>query len=81
MASAGVALAALVLVAATSHRWGRAGACALVAVSVWWLLVNDPMEGETLFIVTRGHGLTAADLAGLTGLAVAAWRLVRRGAR
>lgn len=75
----GIVLAALVLLAATSGRFGRVGAGALAVVSVAWLLVNSPMEGKTFLIVASGHGLTAADLAGLTGLAIAAWRLTGRG--
>ena len=46
----------------------------LAVVSVLWLLVNGPVEGVVLLPVIADHGLTGADLAGLAGLALAAWR-------
>ena len=70
----GLVLAALVVLAAVSGRWGLPGAAALAAVSVLWLLVNGKAEGPVLWVVTAHHGLTATDLAGLAGLAVATWR-------
>lgn len=70
-------LAALVLAAGTLGRTGRAGAVLLAAVSLAWLLVNKPVEGVILFSVTATHGLVGADLAGLVGLALAAWQLLR----
>ena len=66
-------LVALVLAAALAPRFGRPGAVGLAVVSVLWLLLNRPMEGEVLVEVTSSHGLVGADLAGLTGLALAAW--------
>ncbi|WP_310962222.1 hypothetical protein [Nocardioides terrisoli] len=73
---AGLTLVALVLLAATPARAGRRGALWLAAVSVLWLLVNGPMEGAVLWAPFATHGLTAGDLAGLAGLALAAarWR-------
>lgn len=71
----GLVLVALVLLAAVSGRSGLPGAAALAAVSALWLLVNGSgTEGRVLWTVTYNHGLTATDLAGLTGLGVAAWR-------
>jgi hypothetical protein len=70
----GLVLAALVLLAAASGRWGLPGAVALAVVSGLWLLVNKRAEGPLLWSVTPHHGLTATDLAGLAGLAVAIWR-------
>jgi hypothetical protein len=64
-------LAALVVTAVFAGRTGRPGAVVLGAVSVLWLLVDKPMEGEVLVVVTETHGLTAADLAGLTGIVLA----------
>jgi hypothetical protein len=61
----------LVLAAAGAGRWGTVWAAALAVASVFWLLTNDLMEGEVLWAVTDTHGLTAGDLAGLTGLVVA----------
>jgi len=70
----GLVLVALVLLAAVSGRSGLPGAVALAVVSALWLLVNRPVEGPVLWSVTPHHGLTATDLAGLAGLAVAGWR-------
>ncbi|MGN6252685.1 MAG: hypothetical protein ACTHNS_12800 [Marmoricola sp.] len=77
----GLTLLLLVLLAGTGDRTGRPGALALAAVSVAWLLDNAPMEGAVLVVVSRTHGLTAADLAGLVGLVLAAVRLVAAGRR
>jgi hypothetical protein len=71
---AALVLAALVLVAGMSGPYGRRGAAALAVLSVLWLLVNSPMEGPVLLVVTRGHGVTGGDLAGLAGLGLAVWR-------
>ncbi|HEY0507832.1 MAG TPA: hypothetical protein VGD12_07160 [Blastococcus sp.] len=71
---AALVLVGLVLVAALSGTFGRIGAVALAGMSVLWLLVNGPMEGLVLLAVTRGHGVTGADLTGFTGLALAAYR-------
>jgi hypothetical protein len=78
-----VVLAGLVLAAGVSGRSGAVGVVVLAAVSVLWLLVNGPMEGPVLLTVTTDHGVTGADLAGLTGLALAAFRLtaLRRESR
>jgi hypothetical protein len=80
---AAVVLVVLVLAAGLGPRRGVAGAVVLAAVAVLWLLVNGPMEGPVLWSVTRRHGLTGGDLAGLAGLALAAYRLVGalRGSR
>ena len=77
---AALVLAGLVLAAGLSGRSGLAGAGAVAALSVLWLVVNGPMEGPVLVVFTREHGLTGGDLAGLVGLALAAGRLeaVRR---
>lgn len=79
--TAGLTLLLLVLLAGTSDRTGRAGAVALAAVSVLWLLVNNSMEGAVLLVVAPTHGLTAADLTGLLGLGLAGWRLFGGGQR
>lgn len=70
-------LASLVLVAGTARRLGRFGALLLATVSVLWLVVNSPMEGKVILVVSSGRGLTAGDVAGLMGLAVALVWLVR----
>lgn len=79
--SAGLTLLLLVLVAGTGDRTGRAGALVLAVVSALWLLDNNAMEGPVLLTVAPTHGLTAADLTGLLGLALAAWRFVSGGRR
>jgi hypothetical protein len=78
---AGLVLVALVVSAAVAVPLGRAGAALLGVLSVLWLGVNGPMEGEVLVVVSKAHGLTAGDLAGLAGLVVAGWVWFRRGAR
>jgi hypothetical protein len=69
-----VVLVVLVFLAGVSAETGFLGAVALAVVSVAWLLVNEPVEGLTLFVVAPEHGLTGSDLAGLTGLGLAVWR-------
>ena len=71
---AAIALAGLVLAAGLSGRLGLGGAAALAGMSLVWLLVNSPMEGPVLVTVTRGHGLTGGDLAGIIGFALAVVR-------
>jgi hypothetical protein len=67
----GLVLGALVVAAVLAGRYGRPAAVLLVVVSVLWVLVNHPMEGETLLPLSHGHGLTAADMGGLAGLVLA----------
>ena len=74
---AALVLAGLVLAAGLSGRFGRAGAGVLAAMSLLWFLVNGPMEGPVLLVLTRGHGFTAADLAGVVGLALATFQAGR----
>ena len=69
----GLVLASLVLTAGAASRFGRPGAVALALVSVVWLLVDTPVEGDTLVSVTATHGLNSADLGGVAGLALAVW--------
>lgn len=48
----------------------------LVVGAVIWLRINKPVEGPTLFELTRNHGVTVADLlsVGMVLLAVVvAW--------
>ena len=74
---AGLALVLLVLTAGTVSRSGLLGAAALAASSLLWLRVNSPMEGTVLLQVAVNHGVTAADLAGVAGLGLAAWRVAQ----
>ena len=71
---AAIVLAGLVLAAGLSGLLGARGAAVLAALSLLWLVVNDPMEGTVLLTFSAGHGLTGADLAGFAGLAIAAYR-------
>jgi hypothetical protein len=73
---AAVVLAGLVLVVGLRGTTRIAGVAAVVAVSVLWLLVNEPMEGPLLLRITATHGVHGADLAGFAGLALAAFRVV-----
>lgn len=73
----GVGLALMVVVAAFVHRLGRWGAVGLGVLSVLWLLNNKRMEGGTLVIFDADHGLNTTDLAGLAGLGLACWVLLR----
>jgi hypothetical protein len=67
----GVVLAVLVAAGVLAGRTGRAGAAVLAGAALVWLLVNKPMEGRTLIVFSEYHGLTAADLAGLTAIVLA----------
>ncbi|MGH3365532.1 MAG: hypothetical protein ACRDOW_12480 [Nocardioidaceae bacterium] len=73
----GLALVLLLVAAGTADRTGSFGAWALLAASLLWLLLNKQMEGYILWAVSDHHGLTAADLAGLAGLALAGWRFIQ----
>ena len=68
---AALVLAGLVLAAGLSGRFGLAGAVALAAMSVLWLVVNGPMEGPVLVVLTPATASPAADLAGVVGLGLA----------
>lgn len=53
----------------------------LIALCGVWLLVNKPLEGPVLLVVSRGHGITLGDLLAPAGVAFAAVLLYRRGYR
>lgn len=74
---ASVVLAGLVVAAGVSAAAGWGGVVALAGLSVCWFAVNKWMEGPVLLALTPGHGLSGADLAGLAGLGLAAYRAVR----
>ena len=73
----GVWLAGIVVFAWGAGRWGRWSALPLAACSLLWLVSNAPAEGGTLLSFSRNHGLTVTDLAGIAGLALAGWTLLR----
>jgi hypothetical protein len=74
---AGLVLVALVASGVAAGWFGRPGAVVLALVSVLWLLVNKPMEGQVLVTFSETHGLTAGDLAGLAGILLALVLLAR----
>jgi hypothetical protein len=50
----------------------------LAASSLWLPANNHYLEGPVLATVTRNHGITVSDLAGIAGFLVATTILVRR---
>lgn len=80
----GVVLVALLAATVLSLvRPGPPAVVAVVAAGVAWWLVNGPVEGPVLHVVTPTHGLTVADLLvpPLVALAVLAAVRRRRGLR
>ncbi|MEJ5912947.1 hypothetical protein [Pseudokineococcus sp. 1T1Z-3] len=78
-----IAVVLSALVAATVLSLLRPGALAVLVVAaagVAWWLVNGPVEGAVLLVVTRTNGLTVADLLvpPLLAVAVAAAVVDRR---
>ena len=68
---AGATLVLFVVTASLAVYFGRVGAVLLAGVSLSWLMVNAPMEGRTLFVLSYTHGVTEADLASIAGFAMA----------
>lgn len=57
---------------------------AMAVSSGLWLPLNGQLEGYVLYTLTRGHGITEADLLSLVGVCIAAWGFAvswRRGRR
>jgi hypothetical protein len=67
---------ALGILACLSFRSRPAGWVLLVLVAVWEPLNNKHMEGAVLLGLGGTHGVTSADLYGLTGFLVATATLV-----
>ena len=61
-------------VGATTRRVVTAGL--LVVCAVIWVLVNGPIEGPTLLVLSPDHGVTLSDLASVAAVVVAAALLV-----
>ena len=59
----------------------RVVAALLVVLAVVWLFVNRPVEGPTLLVLSRNHGITAADLLSVLLVLVAVALVVPRRAR
>ena len=72
-----IVLAALlaVLARAVQNRSRRA-AWVLLLLSALWFAADQPLEGPTLFVYSRTHGLTLADLLSGVGTLVALGVLV-----
>ena len=56
------------------RRWLAVG---LAAVAGAWVLVNGPVEGRVLVVLSPAHGITVADLPSALALAVAGYLFVR----
>jgi hypothetical protein len=54
-----------------SRRTRVVTAAVLVLAAVVWVLVNGPVEGPVLVVVSPGHGLTVADLFSVAAVLVA----------
>jgi hypothetical protein len=61
-----------------TRRRRRVWAGVLVVFAVVWVFVNEPVEGPTLLILTRTHGVTAADLLSVAAVLVAIGLLLPR---
>jgi len=46
-------------------------AVGLIAAAVVWVLVNGPVEGPVLLVLTPSHGITVADLPSMAALVIA----------
>jgi hypothetical protein len=74
--AAAVSVAGIVTSTAVGPVW------ALLLLSTLWLPANNHhFEGPVLLTVSRNHGVTVSDLAGIAGFLLATWILVRRVAR
>jgi hypothetical protein len=58
---------------------GMRGATALMIVAfAVWLLVDEPLEGPVLLILTHSHGVHIGDIVALTGVVIVLMALGRR---
>jgi hypothetical protein len=53
----------------------------LIVLCGLWLLVNKPLEGPVLLVLSRDHGITVSDLLAAGGVILAAVLLYRRTLR
>lgn len=49
----------------------RVSIALLVAACLVWLPLNTPIEGHVLFVFTKHHGVTSADLLSVAGICLA----------
>jgi hypothetical protein len=64
-----------------TRRRRRVTAAVLVVFAVVWVFVNEPVEGPTLLVLSRTHGITAADLLSVAAVIVAIGLLLPRRRR
>jgi hypothetical protein len=43
----------------------------MAAAAVGWVLVDGPVEGPVLLVLTSSHGITVADLPAIVALVIA----------
>jgi hypothetical protein len=63
------------------RRRRRVTAAVLGVFAVVWVFVNEPVEGPTLLVLSRTHGITAADLLSVAAVIVAIGLLLPRRRR
>jgi hypothetical protein len=68
-------LVAMAAVVVATIRGSRLAALGLIPMSLVWLVINRPVEGPTLLVLSWSHGITVADLLSVAGLGLAGWRL------
>ncbi len=56
-----------------TKRSRHRAAISLVVAGIFWVVVNDPIEGPVLVTFKEGRGLTTADLASLAAFGLAGW--------
>lgn len=72
-------LLALACAALLCRRDSPVWPVAVILLSAAWLLVDKPLEGPVLAVISHGHGITLSDLLAPAGVAFAAVLLYRRG--
>jgi hypothetical protein len=55
------------------RKWLAVG---LAAAAVGWVLINGPVEGPVLLVLTSSHGITVADLPAIVALVIASVLLI-----
>jgi hypothetical protein len=55
----------------------RLAAVLTIGFAVAWVLVDKRLEGPVLLAFTEQHGLTLSDLASVSAVLIAGWRLLR----
>lgn len=55
----------------------RASILSVILFAVIWPVTNGPLEGHTLMVLARGHGITVSDMLSVVAIIVAAVQGVR----